>query len=781
MRLRGTGRRARRAAAALVATAVLALPALSVAPAVAAAGTGTAQAVPVPAAPATDDLPVSVAVTDVAPQVLQPGEDLTVTARLRNEGDEAVERPRASVRIYRYRMSSRDELARWAASGASSPVGDVAATTVLDDPLEPGQQVTVEVTVPASAIGLLRTDDAWGPRGIALDVFDGSSRVGIERTFLLWQSAEDVPATRLGVLAPVVGPATDPASTAASTTAGEDDGEDEHGGPGATGAPEATGSPTPTSSPTGGAGAGSGTDDEGTTDDEGSDAALTALTSAGGRLSRLLQATAEHPSVTWAVDPALVEAAAAGSRADRAWFSSLEDAAGSREVLRLPWADPDLAAIAHAGEPDPDADLLQLAQEVTGSTEDSALWSDARPVLLTADDVPDLVTAARAASSAPGVPLVVGSAALPPLGLAPVGARASVATDGGAVSALVPDATLSALLATPSAVQPGATAATTAQRALAETAVLARAGDDEGVDVLATLPRDWQPSATLTSAALDALEAAPWVDTVGVGELATGTDTASERGALPASSRAGTELTPAWVNALAADWRAAGEFASVVEDPAALLDGLDAALVAPLAVAWRDDPEGRATAVADARREATDRQSGLVAVLNQQFTVISSSAQITVAVRNELDQAARVRVELRPHKGCLDTARSDLTTVPPEQETSVVLTLRASANCDVEVDVSLVSAGGRELATPVQFSARVAPTIESVGSWVIGVLLALALAFGIWRTVRRGQTARRGARVVQDPVTARAAQPPVGTDDEDPDDAPDRPGRQDPS
>ncbi|MEN1974299.1 DUF6049 family protein [Cellulomonas sp. P4] len=777
MRLRGTGRRARSVAAALVASAVLALPALSAAPAVAATGTGAAPAATVPAAPATDDLPVSVSVTDVAPQVLEPGEDLTVTARLRNEGDEVVERPRASVRIYRYRMSSRDELTRWAASGASSPVGDVAATTVLDDPLEPGQQVTVEVTVPASAIGLLRTADAWGPRGIALDVSDGSSRVGIERTFLLWQSAQDVPATRLGVLAPVVGPATDPASAAVAAD-GDDDGGDGGDEPGATGPPEATGSPSPTATATGGTGTGSGDDGAGGSDDAGdADDALTSLTSAGGRLSRLLQATGEHSSVTWAVDPALVDAAAAGSRADRAWLSALEDASGSREVLRLPWADPDLAAIAHAGDRDPDTDLLRIAQDVTGSTADSPLWSDAEPVLLAADDVPDLATADRAAGSAPGVPLVVGSSALPPLGLAPVGARASVTTASGAVSALVPDATLSALLTTPSAVQPGATAATTAQRALAETAVLARTGDDAGVDVLATLPRDWEPSATLTSAALDALEAAEWVDTVGVGELAAGADTASERGDLPATSRTGTELTPAWVNALAADWRAAGEFASVVEDPAALLTGLDAALVAPLAVAWRDDPDGRATAVADARREATDRQSGLVAVLNEQFTVISSSAQITVAVRNELDQAARVRVELRPHKGCLDTARSDLTTVPPEQETSVVLTLRASANCDVEVDVSLVSAGGRELATPVQFSARVAPTIESVGSWVVGVLLAVALAFGIWRTVRRGQTARRGARVVPEPVPGTPGTPHDGG----PDDVPDRPGRQDPS
>jgi hypothetical protein len=77
----------------------------------------------------------------------------------------------------------------------------------------------------------------------------------------------------------------------------------------------------------------------------------------------------------------------------------------------------------------------------------------------------------------------------------------------------------------------------------------------------------------------------------------------------------------------------------------------------------------------------------------------------------------------------------------------VVLTLRATANCDVTVEVSLLSESNRVLATPVTFDARVAPTIENVGLVVVSVLLGLGLAFGIWRTVRRGQTARRGAKV----------------------------------
>lgn len=743
MRLHGTAGRARAITAAVLAACVVALPgvpALASTPAASAAvGTTT------PAAPSTDDLPVSVAITQVAPQVLEPGDDLTVTATLRNDGDEVVEQPRASVRVYRYRMSTREQVAAWADAGDSSPIGDVAASTTLETPLAPGATTTVQVTVPAADIGLLRTDDAWGPRGITLDVGDGRTRVGLDRSYLLWDSATELPSARVGVLSAVVGPAADPSL----------DDDDDADAPAAEGTAPAP-SPSASDDTTAGESDGTGTDDR-----------LAALTAAGGRLSRLLQTTGDYPFVSWAVDPALVDSAAAGSRADQAWLTALTGASEDREVLRLPWADPDIAAVAHAGGAADTSDLLALARGIP-SQAGADLWADADPVLWAADDVPDQVTAERAAESDPGTALVVGPDAMPARGSETPSSPTTVSTSGGSVTALVPDPTLSELLTEPATSQPGVTAATAAQRLLAETAVIARSDDVRSTYVLATTPRDWQPAAAITQAQLAALASAPWVETTSVGDMLTayaagradGDD--AERAALPDSQRTGTELTPAWVNALAAQWRSAGEFAAVVADPAALLRGLDADLVAPLAVAWREDPDGRAVAINDAIAESQHRQSGLAVLLNEQFTVISSSAQISVAVRNDLDQPARVRVELRPQKACLDTARSPVTEVAPNADTTVTMTLRASANCDVTVDVSLVSETGRQLATPQQFSARVAPTIESVGGIVVGVLLALALTFGIWRTVRRGQTARRGARVVRDASPGEGAPPAPG-------------------
>lgn len=701
---------------------------------------------PAGAAPSTDDLPVAVGLSAITPQVLTPGEDLTVTVNLRNNGDEEITSPRASVRIYRYRISTRDQLDSWSTSGDTGPYGDVAATEILDEPLPPGGTATVTITVPARSIGLSRSSDAWGPRGLTVDVSDNGDRVGIERSFLLWNSDEDVTPTHVSVLSPVTGPAVTPSSS--------DEEGDEDAAP--------TPTPTPTSSPTSSPTEPTPDATDATDDGTGSDATetgLDALTSAGGRLNRLLQATSGHDSVSWAIDPALLDQVSAGSRADRAWADSLTAAGDGREVFRLPWADPDLAALAHSGRSS-SADLLGQALVSSAAATDSVL-DGADSLLWGSNPELDQATVDLAAEHAAGLPLIAGTESMPADD--PDTASAPVTVSG--VTTLVPDAGLSELLADPDAVQTGSTPAVAAQRMLAETAVIARGDDSGGSYVLITTPRDWSPNTEATNAQLSALESAPWVETTAVSDLvaaqAAGQVSGSDRAALPEVDRDSAELTPAWVNALSAGWEAAEEFASVVADPQALLSGLDGDVLAPLSVAWRADPDGRAAAVGAALDQASERQSGLSVLLNEQFTVISSSSQITVTVRNELDQDATVRVELRPQKGCLETARSPLVSVGAESETPVSLTLRATANCDVTVDVSLTAENGRELAMPATFDARVAPTVESVGTVVVGALLAAGLVFGIWRTVRRGQTTRRGARVLADGANG------AGSDDGD--------------
>ncbi len=695
-------------------------------------GGGTAHA-----APAEGDLTVEVAVTAVQPQVLALDQDLTVTAVVHNASAEPIESPRATLRISRYRLASSERLSAWTESGPRDDAGSPVTTIDLDGPLAPGASAQVVLTVPSSSIGLLRSASAWGPRGLSVELSDGSRRVGLERTFLLWAPSDDPADLRrvaVNVLVPVVGEGLasedlDALETAADADAAESADADAAEGAHETAAPD--GDP-----------AGSEGDAADAVAGRSSTRSIDTLTATGGRLDTLLQATAGQPAVTWAIDPALLDQAATGGDASRAWLQNLTTEAARTDVVALPWSDPDIAAIAHGHE----SQLLDVALGISSPASTQVLGPSPDRLLWLADTTPDQETAALAARSRAGA-LVVGSDVRGSDGDALVSdptARVDVTTGHGTARLLVPSATLDTLLATPDEVQPGATAATVAQRALAETAVAARASTSVSESLLVTAPRDWQPDTDLVQAQLKALASAPWV------QLASATELASEQGevaALPDAVSTSTELSPAHVNALGGARADVAGFAQVVPEPALLLDGLDRRLLAPLAVDWRSDVTGRKSLVDTVLAEAIQRRSGLTVLLSEQVTVAASSSQIRLVVRNTLEQPATVRVEMLSRQSCLTATGSPTTTVGAASEETVIMDVRATSACDVLVDVVLRAADGTLVSTPVAFSARVTPSIEDVGLSIVGALLAVGLVAGIVRTVRRGQTAHRGARL----------------------------------
>jgi hypothetical protein len=718
--LASTGRRAGRVAAATLALVALVpvLVALPVSPAT--------------AAPSSDELPVTVDVTAVTPQVVRPGQDVQVTVTVRNDGDTELANPRAVLRLDRKRPATSAALDAWASAEPDAAAGVSVRTRELGAPLAPGASADVTIDLPASAVGLLDTSDAWGPRGLAVELTDGRRRVGIERTFLLWLPDDEIARTRLSVLVPVV--ATLPGSDAQATSADVVEPLPDPTAPAPSPTETETAGPTPSPSES---------EAPETTDPD-----LEVLTAPGGRLADVLEATQGVPGVSWALDPSLVARAADGGPVTSAWLERLTSAAQRRDVLTLPWADPDLAALAHAGR----GDLLDVA--TTAAAGASALDSGtSRTVLWAADAVPDAPTAALAAGSDVPV-LVVGSEALAPersTALTP-SAVTTVETTDGDLTALVPDAALSSLLTDPDTLQPGATPATLAQRLLAETAVLAHEGADDDRELLATVPRGWAPDPAVAGAGLEALASAPWLRLTPAGTLLDAAADGTAREDLPADARSVGELSAATVNALADARDAAVAFAGALEDPQRHLEGLDHVILTPLAVSLRADDEVRRTVVDAALADATARRSGISVLVSDRYTMVSSTNRIRISLRSELDQAATVQVEMRPRKGCLDVSSSPTATIAPGSEQVVVVEVSASANCDVLVDVFVLAPDGTSVASAARFDAHVSPTIESVGTAVVGAILALGLVLGIIRTVRRGQTARRGARLAAQAV-----------------------------
>lgn len=708
------------------------------APAVAASGS------PSPSASALDtDLPVSVSIQRVVPTVLRPGDDLTVSVTLRNVGSEGIADPTVTLRINRLRPTTRAELSSWI--DRSSGVVGVRLTTVHPGALPPGAQLDVDVTVPASAIGLTTSSSGWGPRGLSVDVTDdGGDRAGTARTFALWRPDGTVPQARVSVLLPLTGPARTP-TVGAGAHAGAT--------PGATAAStsSATAGTTPQPTPSGTVSTGGSVGPS-----VAEQAALERLTTTGGRLRTVLDLARSSPDLGLAVDPALVADAQVSGVQARAWASDLGTALSGRETFALPWSDPDLATVAHGNG----ADLLQTAQQLSSdvgiggqTARTDVLWAGPGAV-----DTATLGLARTVDAAA----VVVGPQSLQSLGGVATTARADVKTAAGTVTALVPDDVLTSLLTDPGSVEPGSTAATAVQRTLAELALLTRTGSSEPRDVLVAPSRDWSPDPTTAQAVLAALSSSPWSRLEPVSTALGNPDDRSKRTPLPVSASAPDELAPATVQALATARATTRAFASITQEPDTLLAGVDDETLTPLSVAWRSSPGDRDALAARLVQAIDDRRSGLSLAPVSNLNVISASVPYRFAVRNGLPVPVTVRVAVHPRKSCLGAATSDAVTVSAGAEASVPVVLHAAANCEVIVDAQVTDLAGQPVGTGAQFTARVAPTVESVGTAVVGALLAIGLVLGIVRTVRRGQSARRGARRTSEDESPPL--PPLGGD-----------------
>lgn len=665
----------------------------------------------------------------VTPGVLRPDGQLLVRATFVNRGDEEIADPRANLRVRRFLISTRSALAEWTAFGPTDTAGTTVRSIPLGAPLAPGARADVDLLVPAGDLGLSRAPAAWGPRGLSIEATDGGSRVGLARTFVLWLPAEPEASVRVSVVVPFTGGPVGAAATA------------DRAGPSAQ-----------------------------TID----------------RLADLLAVTRDAAAAAWAVDPALLAALEAGTEAppgaaaptstqsdpptDRTQLadltSGLAQAASGRDVFTLPTLDPDLAALAHAGA----ADLASGATALAGSTPLPVLGTPPRTDLAwPADEIPDLQTVALAAQSGARTVLVAGDGlAAVDLNYTPTG-RATVPTATGDVIALVGDRTLTDLFtdptstpraagttgesdpspeATASAAAAGAaptTAATAAQRVLAETAIIARERPSDPRHVLIAPRRDWAPDVEVARAQLAALANASWITPTPLSGLIGTADPLVERTDLPERSRVDRELAPAAIDAMRTARTDLTTFATMVADPTALTAGADEAVLAPLSVAWRTDASGRAAVVQEVVDDLTVRASGVSVLPGSGLNLISQAGTLPIGLSNELDQDVTVQVSLVPANRVLVVDGAETVVVPARSEMQARIPFHAVGSGDVRVEVTLLAPGGAAVTAPTSFVVRVRADWENIGTAVVAGLLGLGFLFGITRTIRRGQTKTRGA------------------------------------
>lgn len=499
---------------------------------------------------------------------------------------------------------------------------------------------------------------------------------------------------------------------------------------------------------------------------------LASLTSPTGALTRQLDALAGTPA-TIAVDPMILASIRVlGSSAPpsaQQWLARL--AALSNEVFLLAYGDADLTVAARTGTlgdlrpsgfgfaldaanfspaatpaptptPTPTAPVDPDAAPPFPSTDDLLAWTTTLPAIawpgpdLGSGDLSALVDAGYTDVLVPST--TAGDPSSPLISLD--GIRGIVIDDGitetlqeavGAASPAVRTTTLDALeaqLAAESAARPG--------RGLVLTLDRAWPNAQPGLpDALARLAGTTSASLVTLGAILDTAPAS--------GSLGDGT-TRDDR--------------EASFTALAADAAAERAFASVLDDPAPLLDPRRLERIALYSLAWSDDETGWTDAVTAFRTRSSEIVTSVKLEKGSDLALLAAHTNVKIAVSNALPFPVNVRVAIDPQGPILRVLESQLITVEPESTATAVLPVEAVANGQVTVITSIASPTGVALDSGTA-SVTVHAEWEGIGTLVVVAVLVLVFVAGVLRII---VTRRRARRESGDAATEPAAEPSDG-------------------
>jgi hypothetical protein len=193
--------------------------------------------------------------------------------------------------------------------------------------------------------------------------------------------------------------------------------------------------------------------------------------------------------------------------------------------------------------------------------------------------------------------------------------------------------------------------------------------------------------------------------------------------------------------------------AAALTQPDVVLDGAERSAVAATSVAWRDDLPAWRSAVNGLAKQATGVGRGVQVLEGSAVNVLAARAELPVTVRNTLSQDVDAVVSLQPRSPRLVAGPAADVVVPARSSERVALPVRAVANGDTQVVVTVRAPDGALLGEPVTVPVRVRADWETRGILVIGAVLAAVLVAGLIRTIRQG--GRRGAAAGADGVEVR--------------------------
>ncbi|MGW5775776.1 DUF6049 family protein [Streptomyces sp. NPDC003863] len=689
---------------------------------------------PVAAAPATaaedagGSRTVDVSLDTLAPSAPVEGDTVTITGTVTNRGKKTVTDATVNLRVGP-RMTSRSEIdqvtGRTGFRNDSDPAPLDGAPTVKIPRLGAGLSSDFSLSVPVSELGL--DEEGVYQLGVSLTGQTSDRQydrvLGIERTFLPYQPEAAEKKTQLTYLWPLIASAHVSAQTA--------------------------------------------TDDQQTPVFQDDD--LADELRPGGRLDQLVSLGKDLP-VTWVVDPDLlasVDAMANGYRvkdgdrdvpgrnqalAER-WLDSLEKAVQGHKVVALPFADPDLASLAHRGKDVPGSlGHLQSATSLAGVTVETVLHVQAStdfawPV----DGAVDPAIAAVATSAGANKVIARSDSVRDDL---PYTATAARPLGNGSTTAVVSDALLSTAFEGDMVRAENSTLAI--QEFLAQSlAVTLEQPEDQRSIVVAPQRMPTTAQAHAMATALEGLSGRRWTQPSDLLAAAAAKPDPDASTTVPSSSRYPKKLRDRELPVQAfRDMKTTrdelDDFKVILTQPERVVTPFGNAIDREMSTSWR----GEARAAAIYRNSVLDYlqslTKGVQLVDKSDLTLSGRSATIPVTVQNKLLQDVDHLV-LRltsANKNRLELDGDGYQELPVKvgggHSQSVKFTASANVNGQVPMTAQLYTQDGTPYGQPMNFTVKVSEITPTVMLVIAGGVLLLVLA-GVRMYSQRKRVAARNA------------------------------------
>ncbi|MEU8522584.1 DUF6049 family protein [Streptomyces sp. NBC_01216] len=655
---------------------------------------------------------VAVSLDTLSPSAPVENDTLTVSGTVTNQGKQAITDATIDLRVGP-RMTSRSEIEQVAGRTGFRADSDPAALggtfTVKVPKLSAGLTQEFTLSVPVSRLGL--EDEGVYQLGVSLtghtSAQPGDRVLGINRTFLPYQPERTDKRTQLTYLWPLI------SSAHVSAETGSDDQQ------------------TPVFE-----------------NDE-----LAGELAPGGRLEQMVTLGKDLP-ITWVIDPDLLATVDAMTRNYRVkngagevpgrnqvvakqWLDSLEKAVANEKVIALPFADPDIASLAHSGKAVPGSlSHLQPATELAASTVETVLHvKPSTAFSWPVDGAVDPSIMAVATSAGARKVIARSDSFRDDLPYTPTAARAV----GGGMTAVVSDASLSTAFEGDMLVKGNSTLAI--QKFLAQSlAVTLEQPDLQRSVVVAPQRMPTTPQAQSMATALRGLSVQRWTEPLDLLTAAAAKPDPDASTKVPAVSRypqqlRKQELSGAAFQSMKTTRDALDDFKVILTQPDRVVTPFGTAISREMSTSWR----GRTASAGQYRTQVSDYLQSITQEVKlidkSDLTLSGRSATIPVTVQNKLLQGVdnlvlrltssnKTRLKLNGGGAVAELPIK----ISAGHSQSVKFEASANANGPVPMTAQLYTEDGTPYGEPIDFTVRVSEITSTVMLVIAGGVLLLVLA-----------------------------------------------------